>query len=255
MKTVMITGAAKGIGHALSRYFIDNNCKLIMVDIDGSALDNVKNNGMNAEVVSTYVADVSCEDSVNRLFVQIEREHGRIDVLINNAGISPKKDDGSRLSMKDISGAEWDRVLTTNTKSVFLMCKYFSRLMSAGSKIVNIASMMGSTGSGTDDPNIFPYSVSGLHYSCSKAAVINLTKSLARELVKQGILVNAVSPGAVSGGMGHFRSSFIETIKSTIPLNEICKQCDIVHGVKFLVSDENTTLTGQNININGGWLM
>ncbi|MCG9583677.1 MULTISPECIES: SDR family NAD(P)-dependent oxidoreductase [Vibrio oreintalis group] len=252
MKTVLITGAAKGIGQALSRYFVGQGYNVIMVDIDQLALDN---QAIDSDLTSMHVTDVACEESVADLFAKVQREYRRVDILINNAGISPKTEEGSRLSMEDISSSDWDKVMATNTKSVFLMCKYFSRLMASGSKIINIASMMGSTGSGTDNPNIFPYSVSGLHYSCSKAGVINLTKSIARELAVKGILVNAVSPGAVSGGMGHFKSSFIDTIESAIPLNEICGQHDIVHGVRFLASDSNTALTGQNININGGWLM
>ncbi len=178
-----------------------------------------------------------------------------VDILINNAGISPKLSNGKRIPTQDIDDREWDLVMETNLKSVFLMCKYFFNVLKAKhGKIINIASMMGATGSGIDNHQIFPYSVSAAHYSASKAGVINFTKSLAREFSEFNIPVYAIAPGAVSGGMGKFSEGFIKNLKEQIPSHQLGTPGEIVDTLAILLTS-GMSLTGQTLHVNHGWYM
>ncbi|WP_345891345.1 SDR family NAD(P)-dependent oxidoreductase [Pseudomonas chlororaphis] len=199
--------------------------------------------------------NIAAPQEVIRASQVVQDRFKGIDILINNAGISPKLSNGKRIPALNIDDDEWDLVMETNLKSVFLMCKYFIDVLKAKEgKIINIASMMGITGSGVDTNLIFPYSVSAAHYSASKAGVINLTKSLAREFGELNIPVYAIAPGAVSGGMGKFDEDFIKNLKEQIPSHQLGDPEEIVNTLTFLLTS-GMSLTGQTLHVNHGWFM
>ncbi|UMZ14042.1 SDR family NAD(P)-dependent oxidoreductase [Pseudomonas sp. MPFS] len=215
--TAVVTGAGGTIGTCISMRLASIGYNLVIIDNHKSNLATLQSK-IHSQHPETHVLALEASVSSSREVInaaQIVQDKFRdIDILINNAGISPKLTDGKRIPTLDIDDQEWDFVMKTNLKSIFLMCKYFfSALKPKKGKIINIASMMGVTGSGVDAHQIFPYSVSAAHYSASKAGVINFTKSLARELSEFEIPVYAIAPGAVSGGMGKFDDGFIKYLK------------------------------------------
>ncbi|MEE1265785.1 MAG: 3-oxoacyl-[acyl-carrier-protein] reductase, partial [Akkermansia sp.] len=188
-----------------------------------------------------YVCDVTDEDAVNNLVKTIEEEVGVIDILVNNAGITK---DGLLMRMKE---SDWDAVLTTNLKSVFLFVKALQRTLmkSPAGRIINISSIVGLTGN-----------VGQSNYSASKAGVIGFTKSMAQEIASRKVTVNAIAPGFISTDMTDaIPEKAREALLSRIPLADLGKPEDIAHAATFLASDEARYITGQVIVVDGGMTM
>jgi NAD(P)-dependent dehydrogenase (short-subunit alcohol dehydrogenase family) len=256
--TAVVTGAGGTIGTCISSHLGGLGYNLVIIDTHKNNLDalqsKIQREHPESQVLALTVNITSPQEVIQASRVVQNRFKG-IDVLINNAGISPKLSNGMRIPALSIDDDEWDLVMETNLKSVFLMCKYFFDVLKRDKgKIVNIASMMGVTGSGVDNNQIFPYSVSAAHYSASKAGVINLTKSLAREFSESNVPVYAIAPGAVSGGMGKFDESFIKNLKEQIPSHQLGTPEEIVNTLNFLLTS-GMSLTGQTLHVNHGWFM
>ena len=241
MKTALITGASHGIGKAAARqlaqagYRLFLNCRTSVESLTAYAKELTE----TYHVECTPVAcDISDHAQVAAMFQQIEDSHDAIDVLINNAGISHIG------LLQDMSIDEWNRVINTNLTSVFSCCKYAIPHMVAQKqgKIINISSVSGILGN-----------VGQANYAASKAGVIGLTKTMARELGSRGITVNAIAPGFVDTEMTEVLSEEIrENACRQIILGRFGKPEDIANVAVFLASDKADYITGQVISVDGG---
>jgi 3-oxoacyl-[acyl-carrier protein] reductase len=185
--------------------------------------------------------DVASKEGVQGFFDTIIEESGRVDVLVNNAGITR---DGLLVRMKE---SDWDRVLTVNLKGAFHCIQAAAKIMmkQRAGRIVNMASVVGVMGNAGQ-----------ANYTASKAGLIGLTKTAARELAPRGITVNAVAPGFIDTAMTEGLSEKVkEAMLAQIPLRSIGSPADVAHAVAFLASDEASYITGQVIHVNGGMYM
>ncbi len=258
LKFALVTGAGRGIGKKIAHLLAKNKIKILINDVSETAEKTSEEFLKEGLESCCYIADISVEHEVVNMFDFIEANYGKIDILINNAGISPKSESNKKTPIVSIGASEWDQVMNVNLKGVYLCSKYAAKMMKKNKfgKIVNIASVMGKIGCASDiDGSSFPVSTSGAHYCVSKAGVICLTKCLAKELAEYNINVNAVAPGAVSDGMGKFDKTLIERLKQQIPLKRLATYDDIAKAVLFLVSQEASYITGEILDVNGGWLM
>ena len=238
-KTVLITGASRGIGRACAKLFCENGY-------------NVVANYLNSEVeIKTLVsgfdnmlpvrADVSDELQVAHMVELANRKFGDIDVLINNAGVAMQK------LFTDTEKSEWDRLFDINVGGVFNCCREVApgMIRNHKGKIINISSIWGVTGASCE-----------VAYSATKAAIIGLTKALAKELGPSGICVNCIAPGVIETDMNRMLDA--ETIESLIdetPLQTIGKPYDIASTALFLASDNSSFITGQVLGVNGGFVI
>jgi len=241
-QVVMVTGGARGIGKAIAEKFAAQGADLVIADVSLHSAEEtareLSEKGIKAKAVTM---DVSKSSDVTKVFEEVVRELGRIDVLVNNAGITR---DSLLLRMKE---EDWDLVLSINLKGVFLCSKEAVKVMvkQRHGRIVNIASVvafMGNPGQA--------------NYSASKAGIIGLTKTTAREYANRGITANAVAPGFISTAMTDALSENIrqEMLKS-IPLGRFGSVDDVANAVTFFAMPGNGYITGQVIHVNGGMYM
>jgi len=244
-KVALITGGASGIGFATAALFIEEGSQVVITDIDKSAGEKaVEALGCNALF---FRQDVSEEDDWTRIISRLLSERGRLDILINNAGISSA---GASQDPETISLEEWRRVQSVNVEGVVLGCKQAIAVMRKGSggSIVNISSMAGLIGT----PKLSAY-------GASKAAIYQFTKTVALYCArnKYNIRCNSVHPGIVSTKM--FREAFSEEeqeeMRRTIPLGEFGMPKDVALAVLYLASDESKHVTGSKIVVDGGITM
>ncbi len=239
-KTAVITGASRGIGKAIAEVFAKNGYNVV-INYNHSEKDalNLKeellNQGYSCEI---FKADVSDFDQANKLIDFAISTYGKIDTLVNNAGISQIK------LFTDITKDDWDRMVGTNLSSIFNCTQPAIKNMlhyKSGS-IINISSMWGIVGASCE-----------VHYSAVKAGVIGLTKALAKELAPSGIRVNCISPGVVmTDMMNDFSKEDLDLIKEDIPLGSFGTPLDIANLALFLADEKAKNITGQNISSNGG---
>ncbi len=238
----MVTGGARGIGKAIAEKFASKGADLIIADVSLKSAEEtaaeLSQKGVRARAVDL---DVSKSADVSRAFNEALKECGRLDVLVNNAGITR---DGLLLRLKE---EDWDLVLGINLKGVFLCSKEALKVMvkQRYGRIINIASVvafMGNPGQA--------------NYSASKAGIIGLTKTTAREYANRAITANAVAPGFISTAMTDALSENIrqEMLKS-IPLGRFGSVDDVANAVAFFASPDNGYITGQVIHVNGGMYM
>jgi 3-oxoacyl-[acyl-carrier protein] reductase len=241
-KSSIVTGASQGIGEAIAAHLAQKGAKTILVDIQKEKLDEVAVKiGENGGKAFAYEADVTDTDQVSSLIEQCIKEHGVIHHLVNNAGITR---DNLLMRMKE---GEWDSVLAVNLKGVFNFSKAVIRHMIKNryGRIVNISSVVGLIGNPGQT-----------NYSASKAGVLGLTKSLAREVASRGITVNAVAPGFIQTAMTESLPEDVQKqFLSVIPVGRFGTPDEVAQAVSFLLSDEAAYITGQVININGGMYM
>lgn len=240
-KSVLITGAARGIGSEIARIFAANNFRVIINYNNSEILakkleSDLKNAGCDCIAIQ---ADVSDEASVNRMIIEVKKFTSHIDVLVNNAGIALQK------LFCDTSAAEWDKIFKTNVTSVYNCCKAVVPTMIKNhyGNIVNISSIWGIYGASME-----------VAYSASKAAVIGLTKALAKELGPSGINVNCVAPGVINTEMiSHLTISEIKEIEEMTSLGRLGHPKEVAELVFFLASEKAAFITGQVISPNGGF--
>ncbi len=241
-KVALITGGARGIGKAIAECFARKGADLIIADISfDSASETAKGLTASGIRAAALKLDVSKSDEVATAFGEIMKQFGRLDILVNNAGITR---DGLLLRMKE---EDWDAVISINLKGVFLCSKEAVRVMvkQKHGRIINIASVvafMGNPGQA--------------NYSASKAGIIGLTKTTAREYASRGITVNAVAPGFIATAMTDALAENVrqEMLKS-IPAGAFGSADDVANAVAFFASPGSGYVTGQVIHVNGGMYM
>lgn len=241
-KVAIVTGGGRGIGLEIGSCLAAAGCAVALVDVNPLvvqiAAETLKEKNIRTAAMT---ADVSDKAQVSAVIEEVLNTWQRIDILVNNAGICPITD------FEMISPAEWDRVLAVNLKGTFLFSQAVVPAMrkQKSGKIVNIASSAGQMGG----------IAVGMHYTASKAAILGLTKSLARVLAPH-IQVNAVSPGTTESEMtAGWDEGAIQRIVNQIPAGRLGQPKDVAQAVCFLASDEANFITGQTLSVNGGLLM
>ncbi|MFW5775352.1 MAG: 3-oxoacyl-[acyl-carrier-protein] reductase [Chitinivibrionales bacterium] len=241
-KTALVTGGGRGIGKEIALSLARAGADVGICDIDDSiaqqAASEIESLGRTSCAIR---ADVSSSDDVAAMFKTFLGALERIDILVNNAGITR---DGLIVRMKE---EDWDSVLNINLKSAFLCCKEAARpMMKARSgKIINIASVVGLMGNAGQ-----------VNYSASKAGMIGLTKTLAREFAPRSINVNAVAPGFIKTAMtDKLSDQDKEKLTGQIPMQSLGTPTDIAHAVVFLSSALANYITGQVLTVDGGLVM
>lgn len=241
MKTVLVTGGSRGIGKCI----VENLAKMgynVLLNYNRSEenarniQDNLKLQGYDIEI---FKADVSVREQAKALVKFCLDKFGKIDVLINNAGISQIK------LFTEITDEDWQNMISVNLNSVFIMSQEVAKIMINEKEgcIINISSMWGEVGASCET-----------HYSAAKSGVNGLTKALAKELGLSNIRVNAIAPGVIDTDMNkELSDETIDMLKEEIPLNKIGKPEDVCKCINWLIEDEFTT--GQIISINGGMVI
>ncbi len=241
-KVAIVTGASRGIGRLIAIALAGQGVKVVVSARNLEALQNltaeIKAQGGEALAVA---GDVAIEDDANNLIKQAVAAYGQVNILINNAGITR---DGLLLRMKD---ADWDAVLDTNLKGAFHCIRAVAKVMSKqrSGRIINISSVVGEMGNPGQ-----------ANYCASKAGLLGLTKSVARELARRNVTVNAITPGFIVTDMtDDLTDSARETLTEQIPLGRLGEAEDVANVVLFLASDQSAYITGQVLGVNGGMYM
>lgn len=240
-KIVLITGSTKGIGKTIAIKFANEGATVILNGRDKKRGEDIIKliNKTNKDNNSIFIpADVGNYSDIKKLFKKIVNKFDNIDILINNAGIHEVK------SFLQINEKDWDKIFQVNLKGTFYCCKEALKYMLQNKKgiILNMTSIAAKTG------GILPVA----HYAASKAAIISLTKSLAREFAQFGIRCNAIAPGTIKTNM---TSSFNSNLLGEIPLKKLGTTNDIANAAAFLCSDEASYITGEILDVNGGQFM
>jgi 3-oxoacyl-[acyl-carrier protein] reductase len=243
-RVALVTGASRGIGRAIAQALAKDGLFVVLnytanEAAAGEALQGVRSAGGDG-VLSRF--DVADSAQVDAAIKQIATERGRLDVLVNNAGIAI---DGLLLRAKE---EDWAKTLEVNLSGTFRCCKAAARylLKSPAGRIVNLSSVVGEQGN-----------TGQVSYAASKAGLIGITKTLARELGSRGITVNCVAPGFIETDMTavHVKGEAREALLKQIPLGRIGAPEDVAEVVRFLVSERASYVTGQVVRVNGGLLM
>ena len=240
-KTVIVTGGSRGIGESIVRELADLNYKVVLNYNKSESKakqiqKELQEQGKNIEIIK---ADVSKREEVKRLIQFTLEKYKKIDVLINNAGISQTN------MFTDIKDEEWNNILQTNLTSAFYCSQEALPTMihNKDGLIINISSIWGLTGASCE-----------VAYSVAKAGLCGMTKALAKELGPSNIRVNSIAPGIINTEMNkEYSKEDIEEIKKEIPLEKVGEAIEIAKCIKWLIEDNYTT--GQIISINGGWYM
>lgn len=242
-KVAVVTGGSRGIGRAVAVALAREGAKVVInfagnVTAANSVLEEITGAGGEAML---YQANVADGEAVEAMIKAALDKFGHIDILVNNAGITR---DNLLARMKE---EDWDAVMNTNLKGIFLCTKAVARSMmkQRSGKIINMSSVIGLTGNAGQG-----------NYAAAKAGVIGFTKSMARELASRNIMVNAIAPGFITTDMTHVLSDEIKTgLSEKIPLGRLGAPEDVANAVVFLASDAANYITGQTINIDGGMVI
>ena len=242
-KIAIVTGASKGIGREIALLFAEHGAKLALTarteELLRSLSDEIKTAG-GAEPLC-FPLDVKQSEKVDELVDKTLDKFGRVDILVNNAGVTR---DGLLLRMSD---EDWDEVLDTNLKGAFLCLRAVAKPMvrQRAGRVINMASVIGLVGNAGQ-----------ANYAASKAGIIALTRSAAKELGSRNILVNAIAPGFIDTDMTRALSDGVRNaILKSIPVGTLGKPVDIAQAALFLASDESNFITGQVITVDGGMVM
>ena len=237
-RVAVVTGGAQGFGFAISERFIRSGAKVIIWDIDKNATEEAIEK-LNSKECSYQLVDVTNFDEINKSLNDIEKKFGKIDIFINNAGIT-----GKNATVVEYLLEEWNKVINLNLNAVFYCCKAVVPFMVKNNygRIVNIASIAGKEG----NPNASAYST-------SKAGVIGLTKSLGKELAQKNIAVNCVTPAAAKTRIfNQMTEEHIKYMLSKIPRNKFAKVEELASLVTWLASEENSFSTAAVFDLSGG---
>ena len=241
-KVAVVTGASRGIGKSISLALAKQGARIVAVDITLKGMDELL-----AEIKALGSEGIAVEGNVTvaadteKMIEQAVATYGRVDILVNNAGITR---DGLLLRMKD---EDWDAVLTVNLKGAFLCSRAAAKVMTKqrSGRIINIASVVGQMGNAGQ-----------ANYCASKAGLMGLTRSNARELAKRNITVNAVAPGFIVSDMTEALPEKVKhEMAAQIPLERFGTADDIANAVVFLAADASQYITGQVLAVNGGMYM
>lgn len=242
-KVAIVTGGSRGIGRAVALQLAKNGAK-VAVNYAGNAkagqevVDMIVAQGGEAVAIQ---GDIANAEAVESLVKQTLERFGRVDILVNNAGITR---DTLLMRMKE---DDWDSVLDTNLKGIFLCTKAVSRIMmkQKSGKIINMTSVVGIMGNAGQ-----------ANYAAAKAGVIGFTKSMAKELATRNITVNAIAPGFITTDMTAVLSDQVkDDLTKSIPLAKLGSPEDVAYAVVFLASDYANYITGQTLNVDGGMVM
>ncbi len=243
LRTAIVTGGATGIGKAISSLLCNEGYNVIIGY--NSSYESAKklekdltSKGFSA---SSFKVDVTDAESIKNLFQYCIKTFGKIDLLVNNAGIAHQK------LLTDITDDDWNKMITTNLTGCFKCCREAARYMikEHSGNIINISSMWGVVGASCES-----------HYSASKAGIIGLTKSLAKELGPSNIRVNCIAPGVIMTDMlKSFSEDDLNSLKEETPLCRLGTPEDIANAVSFLASDKASFITGQVLNVDGGFVI
>ncbi len=242
-KTVIVTGAAKGIGAAISSLFAESGYNVI-VNYNSSeikAQELCKELTTNGYSALTFKADVSNPIEVKNLFDFAIKNFGSVDAVINNAGIAQQK------LITDITDDDYKKMMAYNLDSVFYCSREAAKYMvkEKNGSIINISSMWGISGASME-----------VHYSAAKAGVIGLTKALAKELAPSNIRVNAIAPGVIKTDMlNGFTKDDLQELSNATPLLRLGTPLDIAKTALFLASEDASFITGQVISVDGGFIV
>lgn len=241
-KVAIVTGASRGIGRSIALALAAQGAKVVASARNADALDGlvteIAERGGEATAV---VGDVAVDADATRLIDQAVAAYGQVDILVNNAGITR---DGLLLRMKN---EDWDAVIDTNLKGAFFCIRAAAKVMSKqrSGRIINISSVVGEMGNAGQ-----------ANYCASKAGLLGLTKSVARELARRNITVNAITPGFIVTDMTDgLTDKAREAMLEQIPTGRFGEADDIAHAVIFLASDRSSYVTGQVLGVNGGMYM
>lgn len=241
-RVALVTGSARGIGRAIAEGLANKGADIVVADLNmDEATETSRKLAGHGVKTAAVRLDVSDSTEVTKTFEEIIRTFGRLDIIVNNAGITK---DGLLMRMKE---EDWDSVINVNLKGVFLCSKEAVKIMSKQryGRIVNISSVvafMGNPGQA--------------NYSASKAGIIGLTKTIAKEYAGRGITANAVAPGFITTAMTEALSENIkEEMKKAIPMARFGSAEDVANAVVFLSSQASEYITGQVLHVNGGMYM
>ena len=241
-KIALITGASRGIGQSISTVLAHSGAHVIWVSRNISDVQTIADNITDQKFVASAAScDISDSNNVSELVKDLIEKYGRIDILVNNAGITR---DNLLMRMSD---DDWNDVINVNLKAAFTAIKAVSRSMIKHryGRIINISSVVGLMGNAGQ-----------INYAASKAGLIGMTKSVARELSSRGITANCVAPGYVETDMTNKLTDEIKSsLNEQIPLGRIGNVKDIAYAVAFLASDEASYITGQTLSVDGGMVM
>lgn len=238
-KVAVITGGTRGIGFATAKKFLENEAKVVLLgskqETVEKAIKELKQMNSNYDVIGFY-PNLSSKEEMDELFKKVKEIYGRIDILINNAGIS------SKTKIEDYTEEEYDNIVNLNIRSVFNCSKeIIPYLKETKGVILNTSSMVSIYGQ-----------PSGIMYPTTKFAVNGITKSLARELAPQGIRVNAIAPGIINTDMvAKLPKEMIEPLIKTIPFGRIGEPEDIANAFLFLSSNLSSYITGIVLSVDG----
>jgi 3-oxoacyl-[acyl-carrier protein] reductase len=242
-QVAVVTGAGRGIGHAIALRLAQEGARVASVSrTEANAQKTAQEiNALRGNSAKAYAVDVADHSAVQKIGAAILEEFGRVDILVNNAGVTRDS-----LSMR-MSVEDWDTVLNTNLKGAFNFVQAMMRTMikQRSGRIINISSVIGLIGNAGQ-----------ANYAASKAGIIGLTKSLARELASRGITVNAIAPGLIETDMtGVLSDEVRQSILQKVPLGRLGQPDDIAAAVAYLASAEASYVTGQVLTVDGGMVM
>jgi len=243
-KVAIITGSGAGIGKAISEVFAAEGAKVAVVDrredTGKATADGIRDNGFEARF---FQADVSKEQDVCKMVDSVVKEWGRIDILVNDAAVIHNR------RLVDLTLEDWHSVLEINLTGYMLCCREVAKVLikqNQGGRIVNISSISALI----SEEGCLPY-------VCSKGAILSLTKTVAHELVDYGVMVNSLLPGATWTELTRpmYTESVQKALKEKIPMKEIGQPEYIAKAALFLASDDSYYMTGQELIMDGGWMM
>lgn len=239
-KVALVTGAGNGLGLATVEMLAEQGSRVAAWDLDTSALESLAE--IRGGGIRNWKIDVSEVARFDHVLGEVLAEFGRIDILVNNAAICP------RISFAESTEKDWDRIMDINAKSQFFLMQKVCPIMKSqgGGRIINIASTSARMGA----------LANASIYSATKAAIVAMSKSIAREVARDGILVNCVAPGTMDTSlMRNLPEEKIRELSEDIPLGRLATPSEIASSICYLASEESSYCTGATFDINGGFLM